>query len=48
MQLASGGVADMPGLLKLLLTGGGLGAIADNIRKRGLISGLKNGNKKKS
>lgn len=47
LQIASGGVADLPGLLKLFLTGGGLGAIADNIRKRGLIAGLKNGNKKK-
>lgn len=45
MSLASGGVADMPGLLKLLVAGGGLGAITDNIRKRGLISGLKINNK---
>ena len=46
LGLASGGVADMPGLVKLLLAGGGLGALTDNIRKRGLISGLKINNKK--
>ncbi|MBA7703972.1 hypothetical protein ES703_112769 [subsurface metagenome] len=44
LGLASGGVADMPGLMKLLVAGGGLGAITDNIRKRGLISGLKRNN----
>jgi len=43
--LASGGVADMPGLIKLLLAGGGLGALGDNIRKRGLIAGLKKNGK---
>ena len=43
-QVASGGVADLPGLLKLLIGGGALGAIADNIRKRGLIAGLKRNN----
>ena len=41
LTLASGNVADLPGAITLLLTGGGLGAITDNIRKRGLISGLK-------
>ncbi len=41
VTLASGGVADLPGLLKLLMSGAGIGAITDNIRKRGLISGLK-------
>jgi len=41
LKLASGSVADLPGLIKLLITGGGLGAIGDNIRKRGLIAGLK-------
>lgn len=41
LDLASGGIPDMSGLLKLLLGGGGLGAIADNVRKRGLIAGLK-------
>lgn len=39
--LASGGVADLPGLIQLLAGGGLLGALADNIRKRGLIAGLK-------
>lgn len=41
LALASGGVPDMPGLLKLLLGGGGLGALIDNIRKGGVIGGLK-------
>lgn len=41
ITLASGGVADLPGLLQLLVGGGLLGAIGDNIRKRGLIAGLK-------
>lgn len=41
VAVASGNVADLPGLITLLITGGGLGAITDNIRKRGLISGLK-------
>lgn len=41
VNLASGSVADLPGLLTLLLGGGMLGAITDNIRKRGLIAGLK-------
>jgi len=40
-DLASGGIADLPGLLKLLFAGGAIGAISDNIRKRGLICGLK-------
>lgn len=39
--LATGGVADLPGLIQLLAGGGLLGAIGDNIRKRGLIAGLK-------
>jgi len=39
--LASGSVATWPGLLQLLIGGGGLGAITDNIRKRGVIAGLK-------
>lgn len=38
---ASGNVADLPGLITLLITGGGLGAIVDNIRKGGVIGGLK-------
>jgi len=41
LGLASGGIPDMPGLVKLLIGGGGLGAIADNIRKGGVIGGLK-------
>ena len=41
LGLASGGVPDVPGLLKLLIGGGGLGAIVDNIRKGGVIGGLK-------
>jgi len=41
LSLASGGVPDMSSLLKLLIGGGGLGALADNVRKRGLIAGLK-------
>ena len=41
LTLAAGGVADVPGLLKLLIGGGGLGAIVDNIRKGGVIGGLK-------
>ena len=45
LGVASGGIADMPALLKLLVAGGGLGAITDNIRKRGLISGLKRNKK---
>ncbi len=41
INLATGGVADLPGLIQLLIGGGALGAIGDNIRKRGLIAGLK-------
>jgi hypothetical protein len=40
-SLATGQLPDVPGFLKLLLGAGGLGAVYDNIRKRGLISGLK-------
>jgi len=39
--LASGGIPDGAGLVQLLLGGTAIGAITDNIRKRGLISGLK-------
>ncbi|MBA7523268.1 hypothetical protein ES705_15391 [subsurface metagenome] len=46
LGLASGGIPDMPGLLKLLVGGGGLGAIIDNIRKGGVIGGLKRNNVK--
>lgn len=41
LDLASGGIPDMASLVKIMLGGGGLGALADNIRKRGLIAGLK-------
>ncbi len=41
LGLASGGIPDVPGLLKLMIGGGGLGAIVDNIRKGGVIGGLK-------
>ena len=44
IKLASGGVADLPGLGTLLVGSGALGAITDNIRKRGLIAGLKKKN----
>ncbi|GAI94399.1 unnamed protein product, partial [marine sediment metagenome] len=40
-KLASGSVADLPGLLQLLLTGGFFGAVTDNIRKRTVIAALK-------
>ena len=45
LGLASGGVPDVPGLLKLLVGGGGLGAIVDNVRKGGVIGGLKRNKK---
>jgi len=41
LGLASGGIPDMPGLLKLIVGGGLLGAIGDNVRKGGVIGGLK-------
>ncbi len=41
LGLASGGIPDVSGLVKLLIGGGGLGAIVDNIRKGGVIGGLK-------
>lgn len=41
LMLASGSVADLPGLLQLLLGGGLLGFAGDNIRKNGVIGGLK-------
>ncbi|RKY11462.1 MAG: hypothetical protein DRP65_04165 [Planctomycetota bacterium] len=41
VTLASGGIADLPGFMQLIFGLGGAGAIADNIRKRGLIAGLK-------
>lgn len=39
--LASGSVADWPGLVQLLLGSGLVGLFADNIRKNGVIGGLK-------
>lgn len=44
-KLASGSVADLPGLLQLLLTGGFFGAVTDNIRKRTVIAALKRNDK---
>jgi hypothetical protein len=41
MTLASGSVTTWPGLLQLLFTGGFVGVFADNIRKNGVIGGLK-------
>ncbi|MBA7606365.1 hypothetical protein ES703_13513 [subsurface metagenome] len=41
IKLASGNVADLPGLLQLLLGGGFFGAVTDNIRKRTVIATLK-------
>jgi hypothetical protein len=41
LTLASGSVADWPGLVQLLVSGGLLGALGDNIRKNGVIGGLK-------
>ncbi len=40
-QLAAGTVTGWSGLIPLLVGGGLLGALSDNIRKRGLIAGLK-------
>jgi 5-bromo-4-chloroindolyl phosphate hydrolysis protein len=41
MQLASGSVTSWSGLLQILFTGGFVGLFADNIRKNGVIGGLK-------
>ena len=41
LGLASGGIPDVSGLVKLLVGGGGAGLIIDNIRKGGVIGGLK-------
>lgn len=41
LGLASGGIADWSGLLQLLLGGGLLGFMGDNIRKSAVIGGLK-------
>jgi hypothetical protein len=45
LTLASGSVADWSGLVQLLLGGGLLGALSDNIRKNGVIGGLTKANK---
>jgi hypothetical protein len=41
LTLASGSVADWPGLVQLLIGGGLLGVIGDNVRKNGVIGGLR-------
>jgi hypothetical protein len=41
LTLASGSVADWSGLVQLLIGGGLLGVVGDNIRKNGVIGGLK-------
>jgi len=41
VALASGSVTSWPGLLQLLLSAGAIGLFADNIRKNGVIGGLK-------
>jgi len=41
LTLASGSVADWSGLVQLLVGGGLVGVLGDNIRKNGVIGGLK-------
>ena len=41
LTLASGSVADWSGLVQLLIGGGFLGVLGDNIRKNGVIGGMK-------
>ena len=41
LTLASGSVADWSGLVQLLIGGGLLGVLGDNVRKNGVIGGLK-------
>lgn len=41
IEIASGGISDMPTLLKLLIEGGAIGLMLDAVRKGGVISGLK-------
>lgn len=41
ITLASGNVADLPGLLTLVLGSGLVGFVGDNIRKNGVIAGQK-------
>lgn len=47
MKVASGGVTDYQGLLNIVLGSGLLGIGADNVRKNGVIAGLKRGKKRK-
>ena len=48
IRIGSGDIPTIPDILKYLVAGGGIGAIVDNVRKRGLIAGLKrNGVEKK-
>lgn len=41
LALASGSVADWPGLLQLLISGGAIGVVLDNVRKGAVIGGMK-------
>jgi len=43
MQISSGGVTNYSGLLNIVLGSGLLGVGADNVRKNGVIAGLKRG-----
>ena len=47
MQVASGDVTNYSGLLNIILASGMLGVGADNVRKNGVIAGLKRGKKRK-
>ena len=47
MQVASGNVTSFQGLLNVFLGSGLLGVGADNVRKNGVIAGLKRGKKPK-
>jgi hypothetical protein len=47
LSIASGGVADWSALAKLLMSGGFIGFALDNIRKGGVIGGLKRNKKVK-
>lgn len=47
MQVASGGVTSHTGLLNIVLASGLLGVSGDNLRKNGVIAGLKRGKKRK-
>jgi hypothetical protein len=41
VKVASGDVRDLPGMVSLILGGGFIGTLLDNIRKNGVIGGLK-------